>query len=472
MYENDIHYDELDLFAETDATSVEKDKYKIYVYHNDNKNHHILLMDFFHKSDKLIGYPKTFSLSRTKDNKPYLGYQDGHKVLKNIELHNFNLTTIRDPLNLNISIIKDRLRKKELPNQFLKPICGLKIEIEYYWLLYYIENNFQFLSSNLKDKNDNLNKGKIIHTLIIDASINAPNFIINNNICKVSVSLINNIIQNMNLITLTSRSIRKDLLQKNIEDAFKERENISIGKNYEHIKEQFKSNEHRYDSKETQIKQIDNIRASVNSRKSNKNEINSELNSAIFQLNQDFEKVSLEKFINKYEEAISKKRDEKWWQELFNKNQFILQMLFPYPIIYFEKEYYIKSHRTKIPDFKAQSEITNNIVIIELKKPDTKLLAQDTYRAGLHKISTELSNAINQVNDQIYHINNIKKNIEFNNYACDAVLIIGNLQKLTTEDKKKSFEIYRNSFKTLKIITFDEIIEKVKNLKKLILESP
>lgn len=48
---------------------------------------------------------------------------------------------------------------------------------------------------------------------------------------------------------------------------------------------------------------------------------------------------------------------------------------------------------------------------------------------------------------------------------------MGNLQTLVTEDEKKSFEIYRNSFKTLKIITFDEIIDKIKSLKELILKS-
>ena len=95
-------------------------------------------------------------------------------------------------------------------------------------------------------------------------------------------------------------------------------------------------------------------------------------------------------------------------------------------------------------------------------------------------MSEDLSGGIAQVLDQrdnllkdFYRLSYEKlkyskkpeEDFEANNPKC--ILVIGMINNLT-EEQKKSFELIRNSIKDVEIITFDELLYKIKALKKLI----
>ncbi|MFB1071369.1 Shedu anti-phage system protein SduA domain-containing protein [Vibrio diabolicus] len=59
-------------------------------------------------------------------------------------------------------------------------------------------------------------------------------------------------------------------------------------------------------------------------------------------------------------------------------------------------------------------------------------------------------------------IKNNNRLYDIESYAVHCILIIGTIPD--DEDKKKSFEIYRRNSKNVQIITFDELLLKLKQL--------
>lgn len=207
-----------------------------------------------------------------------------------------------------------------------------------------------------------------------------------------------------------------------------------------------------------------------NLKKINQN-IDKETRSEIFKLYNTVEVKTLNDFITQYQNSIDANKKEAYWQNLFNENKFILKMLFPYPVISLNREHQIEGiniENKRILDFIGKNKFTNQACIIELKKPNTKLVTDSTPRTNLYNISTNFTQSVNQVNDQIYALYDSNPNNDYKNYNIQAVLIIGTIESIKDDNNKhKTFELYRNSFKNIQIITFDEILEKLKDLQEL-----
>jgi len=223
--------------------------------------------------------------------------------------------------------------------------------------------------------------------------------------------------------------------------------------------------EHIKSSLTNTIKTITN-----NLKKINQN-IDKETRSEIVKLYNTVEVKTLNDFITQYQESIYSNKKEAYWQNLFNENKFILKMLFPYPVISLKREHSIGGiniENKRILDFIGKNKFTNQACIIELKKPNTKLVTDSTHRTNLYKISTEFTQSVNQVNDQINTLYSSNPNNDYKNYNIQAVLIIGTFESIKDDkNKHRTFELYRNSFKNIQIITFDEILEKLKDLQEL-----
>jgi hypothetical protein len=202
-----------------------------------------------------------------------------------------------------------------------------------------------------------------------------------------------------------------------------------------------------------------------------KENIDKETRSEIFKLYNTVEVKTLNDFITQYQQSIYSNEKEAYWQNLFNENKFILKMLFPYPVISLNREYSIGGRNIehkRILDFIGKNKFTNQACIIELKKPNTKLVTDSTHRTNLYNISTDFTQSVNQVNDQIHTLYSSNPNNDYKNYNIQAVLIIGTIKSMKDDNNKhKTFELYRNSFKNIQIITFDEILEKLKDLQEL-----
>ena len=183
----------------------------------------------------------------------------------------------------------------------------------------------------------------------------------------------------------------------------------------------------------------------------------------------------LERLITRYEEMIGQKLKEQNWQDFFTENPFILSLAFGYPVIKVQDQASVGGRKLsgsgeKIADFLVKNSMTNNTAIFEIKTPQADLLNKTPFRSGIHTPSSELTGAINQALDQKYqfqtHIASVKHNSrihDIESYSVHCCLIIGVTP--SEEDQQKSFELFRGNSKDVEIVTFNELLEKLKQLR-------
>ncbi|MFD2249288.1 hypothetical protein FHS82_003049 [Pseudochelatococcus lubricantis] len=188
----------------------------------------------------------------------------------------------------------------------------------------------------------------------------------------------------------------------------------------------------------------------------------------------DIELVTLEALIKRYEEMLGEKLPEGRWQDFFNENPFILNMAFGYPVIKVRDQASVGGRKLsgdgeKITDFLVKNSLTNNTAIFEIKTPQTAILNKTPFRDGVFTPSADLSGSINQALDQKYQfqkqIAQIKDNTrlyDIESYAVHCCLVIGRAPD--GDDQKKSFELFRRNSKDVEIVTFDELLEKLRQL--------
>jgi hypothetical protein len=188
----------------------------------------------------------------------------------------------------------------------------------------------------------------------------------------------------------------------------------------------------------------------------------------------DIELVTLEALITRYEGMLGENLVEGRWQDFFNENPFILNMAFGYPVIKVRDQASVGGRKLsgdgeKITDFLVKNSLTNNTAIFEIKTPQTPLLNKTPFRDGVYTPSADLSGSINQTLDQKYQfqkqIAQIKDNTrlyDIESYAVHCCLVIGKAPD--GDDRKKSFELFRRNSKDVEIVTFDELLEKLKQL--------
>jgi hypothetical protein len=178
-----------------------------------------------------------------------------------------------------------------------------------------------------------------------------------------------------------------------------------------------------------------------------------------------------------FDKKIEGKHKEIVYQEFFEKNPLLLTMFAGSPYIQLNSKAYVggKSFDNtggQYPDFLYMHKITNNNFVIEIKCPSTPLLEKKYYReTGIYSPSKELSGSVAQFLTQKYQletdiaslIKNAKdRNIEA--YNVQGMVIIGSLDNLDSDnikERKRSFELFRNNQKNLRIMTYDECQEQL-----------
>ena len=195
-------------------------------------------------------------------------------------------------------------------------------------------------------------------------------------------------------------------------------------------------------------------------------------------LKQEIELKTLESLIGHYEVMIDSRLPEYEWQSFLEQNAFILSLAFGHPVLIVRGHPSVGGLKVsgtgeKIADFLVKNSMTNNCAIIEIKTPHTKVLNSKPFRSGVYTPSGDLVSAVNQVLDQKYHFGQEIAQIKINSrvydiesYSIRCCLIIGKIP--SNEDELKSFELYRGNSKNVDIITFDELLAKLKQLRDLL----
>lgn len=203
----------------------------------------------------------------------------------------------------------------------------------------------------------------------------------------------------------------------------------------------------------------------------NKKEILEELN---------LELINPKRLKEKIDKKDEESKKESFWQEEFESNPHILSVAIPNILQIISDQTYMGGKRidnrgSSIADFVYKKGI-DNVCIIEIKTPLTKIIEKNKYRDNVYVPSQELTSSIVQVKEQkdslMKNYNAIwreshEEGINFKAFDPKCYLIIGNTSDLNTK-QLESFNLFRNELRTVEVITYDELLSKMEILYKVL----
>jgi hypothetical protein len=211
--------------------------------------------------------------------------------------------------------------------------------------------------------------------------------------------------------------------------------------------------------------------------------IASEEPAKLFELKAVIEQITLAQLITEFDGMLQKNLLELKWQAFFKANPFILGLAFPYPVILFQDQASvggttIRGDGESIVDFLMAQRFTGNLAIIEIKRPSTMLVESKAYRGDLHAPHRELTAAMAQALDQrakLLHHFAAKKSqdpvlADAHVSSVNCIVVVGALPKDAAQ--VRSLDLFRHSSKDVAVVTFDELLEKLKELHRLTSASP
>lgn len=173
-------------------------------------------------------------------------------------------------------------------------------------------------------------------------------------------------------------------------------------------------------------------------------------------------------------ENLDNGKEEFWQQKVFNENQWVLAQIFSCPCTIYAQKAFVggKSLDNKggnVCDFIYRNKMTQNVALIEIKTPCTEIVGKP-YRET-YSMSLDMSGAVNQVlnyRDELQKnfstlIRDLEEADTVRAFSPKCVVVIGKISTLNAK-QQKAFELYRNSFNNLTIITFDELHQKICDL--------
>lgn len=198
-------------------------------------------------------------------------------------------------------------------------------------------------------------------------------------------------------------------------------------------------------------------------------------------LRDDIQLVTLEVLIEQFEAELDGPgaKSEDRWQKFFQVNTFALQQLFPTPVVLFDPHVHVsrgndRGEGARIADFVLANTVTRTAYVVEIKTPATKLLG-GVYRgkgdAEVHPPSHELTGAVAQAQSQVESVREELPDLlrrrrdakPLETYSVKVAVIAGKLGGLD-EAQKASFGRYRDGLHDVEVLTFDEVLERLKNL--------
>jgi len=170
--------------------------------------------------------------------------------------------------------------------------------------------------------------------------------------------------------------------------------------------------------------------------------------------------------------------DEEFWQQTLAQYAFVISQVFAYPVVILQDKAYvggtsIDKSGANLVDFLLGSVLTDNVVLLEIKTPTTKLLGQK-YRGAVYAPARELSGAVVQVTNyrdslmKEHAALTAKSTSKFEAFDPPCLVIAGSMSELADSPRRKSFELFRQGLRHVQVITYDELFAKVEALIKLL----
>jgi hypothetical protein len=203
----------------------------------------------------------------------------------------------------------------------------------------------------------------------------------------------------------------------------------------------------------------------------------------LMELQAEIERVTLTEMIGKFDELLGQDLPEGKWQEFFETYKFVLSLAFARPVQLLHTQFHAQSTAVdgsgaQIGDFLLKL-TGRGLAIVEIKKPGTELLSGTAYRnKQVFAPSRELGGAVTQTLIQqnalrvewAQHFLKDKRLRESGPEAIRCVVIAGMLPEDTHQ--LASFEAFRNACKEVEVLTFDELLEKLKYIREQLSPPP
>ena len=193
------------------------------------------------------------------------------------------------------------------------------------------------------------------------------------------------------------------------------------------------------------------------------------------------EQVTLKELVGKIEDMLSKNLPEPKWQAFFKANPFVLGLAFPHPVTLIQDQAHVggtmlRGAGESIVDFLFAQRFTGSLALVEIKRPSTQLVEGKTFRGDLHAPHKDLTSAMAQVLDQRFQL--------LNNFAAKAhdpslkdthvsavhCIVIAGTAPATIQEKR-SLDLFRHSARDVVVVTFDELLEKLREILRLLTAS-
>lgn len=197
----------------------------------------------------------------------------------------------------------------------------------------------------------------------------------------------------------------------------------------------------------------------------------------LLKLKSVIEHVTLKELILKIEEMLTKNLPEPKWQAFFKANPFVLSLAFAHPVFLVQEQAYVggtmlKGAGESIVDFLFAQRFTGSLALIEIKRPSMPLIERKTFRGDLHAPHKDLTSAMAQALDQRYQLmaNFLAKSHDpslKNTHAAAVQCVVVAGRTPAAVEQKRSFDLFRHSSKDVTVLTFDELLEKLREILRL-----
>ena len=200
-------------------------------------------------------------------------------------------------------------------------------------------------------------------------------------------------------------------------------------------------------------------------------------------LSADIETIALDELIVRMEAMMQQDLTEASWQAFFMANPFVISLALPYAVFVLGEQAHVGGTKINgvgenIADYLVAQKFTGGLGVIEIKRPSHELVTEKVFRGGVHAPHPKVTSAIAQVlgqkaqltanfaNKAVYDETLRGKHVM--NVNC--VVIIGITPP--SEGQQRSFDLFRDAVKNVSVLTFDELLDRIRDLRRLMSTRP